>query len=438
MSDSWVGGDIGGLHTMGSTLTAAREKLEGVVKPLGNGVDGLVRDAGWKGDAAEEFRARWEEDSISAGGFAELVKATGEALTKLAHALSEANSALQNAADVAASKGVPVGLKGEPGTMVVNDPPSADDKKAAGDLDEYAGVYKEIMHKAQAARLECATKLNALYDSIDPEKPMGKGDKIVVADYLRALWTSKADEERKLGLDAGKKLAEAEKKHEEALKAMKEEEAKFRTAEADLPKAFRLKGEYQRLGTQIDALDAEIAGYKNGSPILPYDKVLNYKLADALRGTRLIEGAPEFLREIPVVDVAAVTAVGLVEAKEDHDKGWSWAHSVAVDVGAGLVGLGVGAGVVAAAPFEAVGLGAAATAVAAGAVFVGVGYFTDEAFHEHWSEDIHDHGVAMGLVDGTWNVTKNTGEDMKDLAVNTAKGIGNAGKSVWHHATSWL
>ncbi|WP_327288614.1 WXG100 family type VII secretion target [Streptomyces sp. NBC_01198] len=438
MSDSWIGGDIGGLHTMGTTLSGAKEQLDGVVKPLGEGVETLVSDAGWKGEAAEEFRSRWAEDSMAAGGFAELVKATGEAITELAHALGEANSALQNAADVATSKGVPVGKMGEPGNMVTARPPTADDQKAIGDLNEYAGVYKEIMHKGQAARIACAKKLNALYDSLDPKEPMHKGDKIVVADYLRALWTSKADDERKLGLDAGKKLTEAEKKHEEALKAMREEEAKFRTAEADLPKAFRLKGEYQRLGTQIDALDAEVAASKNGSPFLPYDRVLNYKVADALKGFRFVEGAPEFLKEIPVVDVLAVGAIGLVEAKEDHDKGWSWKHSVAVDVGAGVVGLAAGAAAVAAAPEIGIGLGAAATAATAGAVFVGVGYFTDEAFHEHWSEDIHDHGVVAGIGDGTWNVTKNTGEDMKNLAVGTAKGIGNAGKSVWHHATGWL
>ncbi|WP_329174498.1 WXG100 family type VII secretion target [Streptomyces sp. NBC_01477] len=438
MSDSWIGADLGGLHTMGTTLTGAKELLEGVVKPLGEGVETLVSDAGWKGDAAEEFRARWSEDSIAAGGFAELVKATGEALTTLAHALTGANSALQNAADVAAGKGVPLGPNGAPGTMMTADPPSAADQKAIGDLNEYAGVHNEIMHKAQAARIACAKTLNALYDSLDPDTSMGKGDKIVVADYLRALWTSKADDERKLGLDAGKKLDEAEKKHEAALKAMKDEEAKFRTAEADLPKAFRLKGEYQRLGTQIDALDAEVAASRNGSDFLPFDRVLNYKLADALQGVKLVEGAPEFLKEIPVVDIAAVTAIGLVEAKEDHDKGWSWAHSVTVDVGAGLVGLAAGAAVVAAAPEIGIGLGVTATAATAGAVFVGVGYFADEAFHEHWSEDIHDHGVIAGVADGTWNVTKNTGGDMKDLAVGTAKGVSNAGKSVWHHATGWL
>jgi uncharacterized protein YukE len=438
MSDSWVGGDIGGLHTMGTTLTGAKELLEGVVKPLGNGVEQLVSDAGWKGDAAEEFRARWSEDSMAAGGFAELVKAVGDALTKLAQALTDANSALQNAADVATSKGVPVGPTGAPGTMITANPPDAKAQKAIGDLNEYAGVYKEIMHKAQAARIACAKTLNALYASLDPDEPMGKGDKIVVADYLRALWTGKADDERKLGLDSEKKLKEAEKKHDEALKAMKDEEAKFRTAEADLPKAFRLRGEYERLGTQIDALDAEVAASKNGSGFLPYDRVLNYKLADALKGVKLVEGAPEFLKEIPVVDVVAVTAVGLLEAKEDHDKGWGWGHAVAVDVGAGLVGLGAAAGVVAAAPEIGIALGATATAAVSGAVFVGVGYFADEAFHEHWSEDIHDHGVVAGIADGTWNVTKNTGTDMKNLAVDTGKSIGNAGKSVWHHATGWL
>ncbi|WUH90782.1 WXG100 family type VII secretion target [Streptomyces sp. NBC_00433] len=428
MTESWIGGDISGLQTMGSTLTGAKELLEGVVKPLTDGIETLVTDAGWKGEAAEEFRARWAEDAMAAGGFAELVKAAGDALTTLAQALSDADSALQNAADVATSKGVPVGPTGVPGLMTTAGTPSPADQKTLDDLHEYTGVHDEITHQAQAARIACAKTLNALYDAIDPDKPMSKGDKIVVADYLRGLWSAEVDGERKLGLESKKLLAEAETRHDQALAAMKDEEAKFRTAEADLPKAFRLRGQYERIGTQLDALHADVARSENTS-FLPYDKALNYKLADALKTTRLVDGAPEFLRELPVLDIAASTTIGVLEAKEDHDKGWSWSHSLAVDVGAGLVGLGVGAAAAVALPEE---VGAVAEAAVNGATVITASYLVDEAWHEHWSEDIHDHGVVAGIGDGTANVVKHTGTDLKDLGVSTAHSVGNAGKKVWH------
>ncbi|GAB2935887.1 hypothetical protein GCM10027047_35730 [Rhodococcus aerolatus] len=39
-----------------------------------------------------------------------------------------------------------------------------------------------------------------------------------------------------------------------------------------------------------------------------------------------------------------------------------------------------------------------------------------EAFHEHWSEDVHDHGVIAGILHGSGDVLSNTGGDLKDLA----------------------
>lgn len=437
MSDSWIGGDISGLTTMGSTLTGAETDLRSVVKPLGNGVDTLISDAGWTGDAAEEFRARWVEDSMAAGAFAQLVKDVGDALTTLAGALSDANSALQNAADIAEGKGVPVGPTGAPGTLLTNNPPSAAEQKSIDDLDEYAGVHDEITTKAQKARLDCAKTLNALFAAVDPEEsPMSKGDKIVIADYLRGLWTVPSEKSRRLGLDAADKLKDARSEHQAAYDAMKGEEAKFRTAEANLPKAFKLKGEYQKLSTKIDALEGDVLRAENGKNVLPYDYMLNYKLADALKGSRLVEGAPDFLRELPVVDIAAATAFGGLEAKEDHDKGWSWGHSVAVDVGGALLGLGAGAAIVAGGAEVAAAAGVTvsvgAEVAVGGAVVIFTSDVVDEAFHEHWSEDIHNHGVVAGIGHGTANVFSNAGKDVWNTGTGAVKSIGGGAKKLWH------
>ncbi|MCC9309009.1 WXG100 family type VII secretion target [Kitasatospora sp. RB6PN24] len=429
MTDSWVGGDIGGLLNMGSTLTGAKKDLDAVVQPLNSKVDSLVTDAGWSGSAADNFRSSWSTSSMAAGGFAELVEAVGKVLTDLGNRLSAANTVLQNAADVATRKGVPVGPNGVPGQLATNDPPSAAEQTAIGNLHDYATFYNESMTTAQQARIDALKALDDLYASIDPSKPMGTGDKIVVADYLRALWTAKTDEERSLGLDAAKKLPDAQAKHEAALNSLADEEAKLKTAKQNLPKLFQLRGEWQKAADELTGLESEISKAESGSPFLPYDRQLNYKLADAAKGVELVDGAPKFLREIPVVDIAATVAGGALEANTDHQEGWSWGHSLLVDVGGGLVGLGAGAvaaGVaVAALPVE----GAVSVAAIGGIVIVGVGTFTDKVFHEHWSEDIHNHGVAGGIWDGTVHSVTQTGKAIGGMVSGAAKGV-------WHGISS--
>lgn len=159
MSDSWVGGDIGGLRTMAETYKNARKKLEDVVHPLSSAVEELVGDANWKGEAAETFRAAWSEDALTAGAFAGLVHDAGDILDTLVGALSACETALQNAEHIAVKKGVPMGAQGAPLQFVTSDPPSADEQRTISAFGEYDKVRTEILHTAQHARLVAADKL---------------------------------------------------------------------------------------------------------------------------------------------------------------------------------------------------------------------------------------------------------------------------------------
>ncbi len=70
--------------------------------------------------------------------------------------------------------------------------------------------------------------------------------------------------------------------------------------------------------TRVDSLEEDIARADHGSTKLPYDRALNIELADAaeaLRPRRSLEALPEFLKEVPVLDVAAAAACGLVERR---------------------------------------------------------------------------------------------------------------------------
>ncbi|PKV88283.1 WXG100 family type VII secretion target [Streptomyces sp. TLI_146] len=433
MSDSWVGGDIGGIRAMGDAYKNAKHDLESIVKPLGTVVEQLAKDAAWEGEAAESFRAKWSEDALTAGGFAELVHATGEILCTLADHLSAAESALQNAEDVAVKAGVPMGPKGVPGQLMTNNPPHPDEQKAIDGLTNYAAVRADILHAAQQARLDAAEALNKLYEEDTSE--VSKGDKVTIADYLRGLYAYDSERTRVKGHDAADKLDDAKKEADEAKKDLRAERKEWQKQGKTLPKDSPARLAYKEALTKLDGLETDIARAEHGSSALPYDHALNVKVVDAADALKLgkgLEKLPDFLKEIPVVDIAAASVCGLLEAKDDHDKGWSWTHSVVVDGGAALGGLAAGAGAtalgVALAASSEITVPVAVVAGVGGAVVIGATDLLDEAFHEHWSEDIHDHGVIGGLWHGSGNVLSDTGKDMKRLADDA----GNLGKKAWN------
>ncbi|MFJ9819155.1 hypothetical protein ACIRU3_28640 [Streptomyces sp. NPDC101151] len=428
MGDSWVGGDIGGLRTMAETYKNAKEKLDDVVKPLSRTVDTLVDDASWKGEAAESFRARWSEDALTAGGFAELVHQAGTILDTLADALSTCETALQNAEHIATRKNVPTGAKGVPLQILTASPPSADDQKTISAMNEYAKARNEILHTAQHARLVAAQQLQGLYAQVaTKDGATSPGDKVTLADYLRGLYAYDAEDARAGGAQARSQLDSAKTEAQAAKKELRAERKTFQQQGRKMPDDFPAKSAYRDAVTKVDSLEDAIARADNGSTKLPYDRALNVKLADAAEALRVgksLEKLPDFLKEVPVLDVAAAGACGLLEASDDHDKGWSWQHSVAVDGGANVGGLVAGtavtAGLVALAPFE---VPTAVVAGVGGGIVIGATSVIDHAFHEHWSEDIHDHGVVGGVLHGTGHVLSQTGDDFVRLKDDVWHGI---------------
>ncbi|WP_406123441.1 WXG100 family type VII secretion target [Streptomyces sp. NBC_00989] len=427
MTDSWVGGDIGGLRTMAMTYKNAKDKLDDVISPLTRAVDALVDDAGWKGESAESFRATYTEDAVTAGAFAALVHEAGDILDTLADALSTCETALQNAEHVAAKKGVAMADKGVPLPTVTSTPPSADEQKTLSAMGEYDTVRKEVLHTAQKARLAAADQLQALYAEVTGKAEVTAGDKITVVDYLRGLYAFDAEDARVDGAKARTKIDDAKSEAQAAKKELRSERKAFQKAGRSLPKDLPAKGAYADAVARVQSLEEDMARADYGSTKLPYDRALNVKLADAadaLRAGESLDKLPDFLKEVPVLDVAAAGACGLLEASEDHDKGWSWQHSVAVDGGANVAGLVAGtaitAGLVAAAPIEAPAI---VVAGVGGAIVVGATGVIDHAFHEHWSEDIHDHGVVGGVLHGTGHVMTETGHDFVRLKDDVWHGI---------------
>ncbi|MGQ5668590.1 WXG100 family type VII secretion target [Streptomyces sp. ECR2.10] len=418
MGDSWVGGDIGVLRTMSDTYKSAKDKLDGVVKPLTRVVDTLATDASWKGEAASTFREQWTADAITAGAFATLVYDAGTILGDLADALTTCETALQNAEHVATRKGLPMAAKGVVAPIVTSDP------KTAAALKEYEAARTEILRTAQHARLVAADKLQGLYLQVTKKKSSSvlAGDKVTIADFLRGLYTSEAEDTRADGKKARTEIDDAKAEAQAAKKELKAERRVFQQQGRKMPDDLPAKSAYRDAVAKVAKLEDDILAADHGGDKLPYDRALNVKMVDAAHALRLGEGVeklPDFLKDVPVLDVAAAGACGLIEAKDDHDKGWSWQHSVIVDGGAALGGLAVGAAVTASLPVDgAVGL----CVVGTGAV-IGATSILDHSFHEHWSEDIHDHGVVGGLLHGSGHVLSQTGDDFVRLKDDVWHGI---------------
>jgi hypothetical protein len=133
----------------------------------------------------------------------------------------------------------------------------------------------------------------------------------------------------------------------------------------------------------------------------------------------------EFLKEIPVIDVVASGVAAELQAQDDINKGWSPEHARAADYRAVGIGLAVGTDVSVIA--AAAGAPATAAVLVGGALVVGVGDFAYQGFHEHWSEDIDQHGVFGGVLTGIGHMGENTGKDFAGMG----KGIVNGAKSLW-------
>lgn len=184
-------------------------------------------------------------------------------------------------------------------------------------------------------------------------------------------------------------------------------------------------------------METELAAAEAGKGELPLAKALNTHLAEVAREipqvSAVADALPkglEFLRDIPVIDVAASGVAAELQAHDDIDKGWSPEHARTADYGAAAVGLvgGVGAGALA----GLVGASTVGVALVGGVAAVGIGDFAYQGFHEHWTEDIHQHGVMSGVVTGVDHMGENAGKDIRGMVVGGWHGA----QSLWHGIVS--
>lgn len=212
MSDSWLGGDLAGMQSMGQIMKSAPQEMNEVVRALSSRVEALVGDAGWRGDADESFRKAWTANSIQAGALSDVVSQVGTVVDDLSAKLQDIENVLYDAAHAAQKKGVPIGPSGEPQPIMTatgtTDPHGAAVAQASAD---YAETYDSAMRVAQGYRLNAAKQLSDLYDEIsfDPGKQNNPDQWVTIGDYLRGLYVLPGEKNYQLKGKLGAEISDA-------------------------------------------------------------------------------------------------------------------------------------------------------------------------------------------------------------------------------------
>lgn len=434
---NWIGGNPHGLSGLAGTLYGYQPEIDDVTTTLNGKVGNLVNDAGWSGDAAEAFRESWEGDSLGAQALSSVIESAGDVVNQLAVVLANLESGLEAAADEAGKQGVPI--SGD-GTVPAGPLPAA----AAKVAEEYTELRQEYLQTATQARDQATGALQSIYASIAPPAAGQDGpspaDDNTIADYLRGFWTIPSGYRKRVEATVAKLQKKADRAKAEWIKARDSRP----NPRVQMPRD--VKDSLHNARTELSEAKTTLANAEVGERKLPFSKSLDTRLADVFTNlAKEADGADQlhtlgklrkFVGDIPVLDTVSAGLGTILSAKEDMQEGQPWYEAVPEDALANVGGVAAGAavgGLAASAIAGAAFVGAPVAAVAVGAavggaVAFGVGDFVDNAFHEHWDEDIHQDGVVDGVAVGIGHTAAKTWDDAKHVA----SGIGHAASSVWH------
>jgi len=397
VGDSEVGGDIAGLFALSDRLGAPSEALNDATDRLSRQVNVVVGDAGWSGNAAEEFRGAWTQDASAALGLALSMDQVSLTVKTLATALKRLDDELieAQAKAVAAGVSLPQGPHAGPVRGIV---PLA----ALSAANAYNATWARIMRDAAAARLTALSELRVEFDAIAPptdsenRAELNGGDGVTLADIVRSLWASPAAF-REVG---ERRISDLRAERVELRHVLKSPGA-FSDAERALA---RVQARDSVSGERT--LEERLVRFEDGAGgKWPLARAFRYSVADAGEDLAGVKAAAKFGGPVPVLGVIAAAGLTALQAKEDHDKGWSWSHAVVADGVANGAGLAAGT----AAEIGTVTLFAdappavAATLGVAGGVLAGygVGTYGYELTHAaNWGSHITQDGVISGVAEG--------------------------------------
>lgn len=145
-----LGVNFTGVSQLAGLLYGYIPQEEDVIEATNGSIKRLLKDGGWRGQAAEAFTDAWDDDGAMAARLSEFESAVADVLDRLASSLSW----LQRAMDTRAT---------EMGPPDPNAPPET----GAGTIDPRERVREQYRKQAKKLQEEAAKKLVAMYAGKD-------------------------------------------------------------------------------------------------------------------------------------------------------------------------------------------------------------------------------------------------------------------------------
>ncbi|MGW2566893.1 WXG100 family type VII secretion target [Streptomyces sp. NPDC001537] len=381
MGDSYskIAGNRTALFSDGQDLTNAASAVADVTKVLNGKVEALVNDAGWSGDAADNFKEDWGKSSAAAAGIVQALLSISTTMEHLATLLGEAQDDLWNAHDFAQQKGINLDSEGVPRPDGYENP----------HCQEYLEWVDDALKRAKRARADAEVAFASIVTEYAPKggdsgDTLGTSDNLTLADAARSLYA----------IPAAQTAAMQEK-----VKEIDKERIDMKRAHKHMPKQSREWKEFQkeRLTNRraLRAANKALADVEKKASKWKFSGATEIEFS-RLREKLNLDGQFKMLDSIPILG----TTVGLVgvglATKDDMEKGWGLGHSLGVELGSAGVAMAAGTAVegLAASGGASVAVGVAGSVIAG----YGVGTYATELFKAgHWEHNIHSRGVISGI-----------------------------------------
>lgn len=436
-SEDWIGGNIRGLSAFAGTMYGYAPKISNVANVLDKQVSDLIGAAQWQGAAAKAFGAAWDKDSTQAQKLSLDADNIGSIVDQLAVNLARIESALEEAAAEARSRGADIGANGAPtnaqsGYEIARFGPDGPGQSAAN---SYLMTYDASLEEAQQAR-EAAAGALAKYCQA-ATGGMTLSDIITTADLVGdmiALPAANQDivNKRILKIEADEKEIEEEEKEGKLTEAqanarLKADETKLTHDRAELARDIEEDTEVSKvlstsvgdLSKNVKSLFTKLAGAAPAAG----------DTADAIGAdASVLDKMVDFGKDIPVIDLAAAAVGTGLATYSDVQSGQSIATALPEEAASNVAGVAAGS-IVGGALMTAVGgglVGGAVAAAGAGVVAYGVGDFTDHFVHG-FGADIHTYGFANGVQYDVGDSAIQTGQDVATLGTH----IGHSAEHLW-------
>ncbi|KNB52984.1 hypothetical protein [Streptomyces caatingaensis] len=412
--------DITGLNGVATDYTSAVGKYDESSKVLNNKVNGIVHEAGWTGEGAAAFQARWAHDGTIAAAMAEAMSQTSDVISLLTEELTGAKNDLADVQETARAAGLTLDSQGGATGKA--------DQQAA--LDAYRKGRDAALARAQSARESAAQSLNALVDQMlnkGSSTYVNGADVCTLSDVLRGLYTIPAASPEA----RAKKLEKLRQRAQELKRGTAKSLAhnKLPKGSDDWNRRLQQRREARAKLTEqrLKLTSAEARALKGRYRLSGPARATFGDISESYGGKGL--GAAGKLGAASTVLNAGM--VGLQMYDDMRTRNWSWQEALARDATPAAAGMAAGTvveGGLAAATAVSV---PASAAVGLGIVAAyGVGTFGYELTHSaHWGSNIHKYGVVEGIGRSFGDAGK---EWVKSDVVGMTKKVGHTAMKAWH------